>query len=206
MLHAREDYNRIQDPARKIPKEEPVFLLRAQDELACKAVDYYAFLCSKAQAPEVAAMAWEHAEKMRLWPKKKTPDLPSESCPAAVEEKALPVQAFSEWLNCQRDLDVSQVFHNVVAHYRAALTSTSLAAPLGTPVNGEDASMLVPGPLYEVTHAHSHKTLKAGDRVRMVQDLQHCNALILCGSWMQLHPLHDDHGQYVHLKPVFDAE
>lgn len=76
MIHARDDYNRIQDPAGKIPADEPVFLLRAQDELACKAVEYYAFLCGKAQAPEVAAKAWEHAEKMRQWPTKKVPDLP----------------------------------------------------------------------------------------------------------------------------------
>lgn len=76
MIHARDDYNRIQDPAGKIPADEPVFLLRAQDELACKAVEYYAFLCGKAQAPDVAAKAWEHAEKMRQWPTKKVPDLP----------------------------------------------------------------------------------------------------------------------------------
>lgn len=31
MKHAREDYNRIQDPGEKIGKDEAVFLLRAQD-------------------------------------------------------------------------------------------------------------------------------------------------------------------------------
>jgi hypothetical protein len=31
MIHAREDYNRIQDPLNKIGKKEPVFLIRAQD-------------------------------------------------------------------------------------------------------------------------------------------------------------------------------
>jgi hypothetical protein len=77
MLHARTDYNRIQDPEGKIPVDEPVFLLRAQDELACKAVEYYAFLCSKVQATDVAAHAWEHSVKMRAWPKKKVPDLPT---------------------------------------------------------------------------------------------------------------------------------
>jgi hypothetical protein len=30
MKHARDDYNRIQDPAGLIPEDEPVFLLRAQ--------------------------------------------------------------------------------------------------------------------------------------------------------------------------------
>lgn len=77
MIHARDDYNRIQDPAGLIPADEPVFLLRAQDALACKAVEYYAFLCSKAQANDVAAKAWQHASRMESWPKKKVPDLPS---------------------------------------------------------------------------------------------------------------------------------
>lgn len=31
MKHARADYNRIQDPHKKIPDDEPVFLLRGQD-------------------------------------------------------------------------------------------------------------------------------------------------------------------------------
>lgn len=34
MKHAREDYNRIQDPAGLIPEDEPVFLLRGQDMFA----------------------------------------------------------------------------------------------------------------------------------------------------------------------------
>ena len=33
MKHAREDYNRIQDPDNLIPEDEAVFLLRAQDTL-----------------------------------------------------------------------------------------------------------------------------------------------------------------------------
>ena len=77
MIHARDDYNRIQDPAGLIPADEPVFLLRAQDKLACMAVDYYATLCEEAQAPEVAAKARTHAERMGAWPKKKVPDLPA---------------------------------------------------------------------------------------------------------------------------------
>ncbi len=76
MIHAREDYNRIQDPAGLIPDDEPVFLLRAQDQLACWAVKYYAEACKNNQAPEVAAKAMAHAERMAAWPKKKIPDLP----------------------------------------------------------------------------------------------------------------------------------
>lgn len=75
MKHARADYDRIQDPAGLIPADEPVFLLRAQDELACKAVAYYASLCEQAQAPEVAAKARAHSDLMAAWPKKKVPDL-----------------------------------------------------------------------------------------------------------------------------------
>ena len=77
MIHAREDYNRIQDPAGLIPADEPVFLLRAQDKLACFAVAYYAEMCKQNQAPEVAAKAQTHADRMAAWPKKKVPDLPA---------------------------------------------------------------------------------------------------------------------------------
>jgi len=31
MKHARSDYDQIQDPSGRIPEDEPVFLLRAQD-------------------------------------------------------------------------------------------------------------------------------------------------------------------------------
>lgn len=86
MIHAREDYNRIQDPANKIPADEPVFLLRAQDVLACKAVAYYAELCKASQAPEVAAKAEGHAKRMAEWPVKKVPDLPS----AGTQQEAQP--------------------------------------------------------------------------------------------------------------------
>lgn len=75
MIHARDDYNRIQDPDGKIPADEPVFLLRAQDQLACMAVAYYASLCEKAQSAAVAAKARAHADRMAAWPVKKIPDL-----------------------------------------------------------------------------------------------------------------------------------
>ena len=41
MKHARNDYDRIQDPAGLIPADEPVFLLRGQDKLAIKAMEAY---------------------------------------------------------------------------------------------------------------------------------------------------------------------
>ena len=42
MKHARSDYDRIQDPSRIIPEDEPVFLLRAQDISAPAAVEKWA--------------------------------------------------------------------------------------------------------------------------------------------------------------------
>lgn len=44
MLHAREDYNRIQDPENKIPEEEPVFIVRAQDVCAPDVMRFWAAL------------------------------------------------------------------------------------------------------------------------------------------------------------------
>lgn len=75
MKHAREDYNRIQDPAGLIPEDEPVFLLRAQDRIAWHVVKIYAFCAHLAGANDIAELTNEHAEKMKAWPVKKTPDL-----------------------------------------------------------------------------------------------------------------------------------
>lgn len=44
MKHARQDYDRIQDPENKIPADEPVFLLRAQDKYFTIILDLYASL------------------------------------------------------------------------------------------------------------------------------------------------------------------
>ena len=91
MRHAREDYNRFQDPALRKPallgegstvigEDEPVMLFRAQDKHAHKVVAYYAMLLAK--DPEVnremAARALSWAMEMRDWSpaKKKVPDMP----------------------------------------------------------------------------------------------------------------------------------
>jgi hypothetical protein len=77
MRHARLDYDRIQDPADKIPFDEPVFLLRGQDRLAYLAVLYYAGLVRAAGGdPEIARLSEEWALEMAQWPHKKLPDLP----------------------------------------------------------------------------------------------------------------------------------
>jgi hypothetical protein len=77
MKHAREDYNRIQDPENLIPADEPVFLLRAQDQTAALVVAYWAALqinnCGDAKA---ARLAFEQSIKMANWPNRKMPDVP----------------------------------------------------------------------------------------------------------------------------------
>lgn len=68
MRHAREDYNRIQDPAGRIPEDEPVFLLRGQDEAAPAAVRVWADV-HEAQSPDspLVRLAREHARRMQQW-------------------------------------------------------------------------------------------------------------------------------------------
>ena len=77
MKHAREDYDRFQDPLGKIPDDEPVFLLRGQDKLAWHVVKIYAYCAELAGcSSELVQRCREHSERMKQWPKKKTPDLP----------------------------------------------------------------------------------------------------------------------------------
>ena len=80
MIHARDDYNRIQDPEGKIPADEPVFLLRAQDANAPTTVYEWANLAEQTgAAPEIVAMARTHAARMIAWQRAngyKIPDLP----------------------------------------------------------------------------------------------------------------------------------
>lgn len=75
MKHAREDYNRIQDPAGLIPEDEPVFLLRGQDRLAWHVVKIYAFCCELVGNWEMADLCSKWSKEMKNWPVKKTPDL-----------------------------------------------------------------------------------------------------------------------------------
>jgi len=78
MKHAREDYNRIQDPKGKIPKEEPVFLLRGQDKLAPGTVLHWAEKLESIEPTNpLIIQARDHALKMMEWQrdsKMKTPD------------------------------------------------------------------------------------------------------------------------------------
>ena len=81
MKHARSDYNRIQDPANKIPADEPVFLLRGQDKAAPHAVRAWADQAHAAGASaNIVADARRQADAMEGWHAKmakgaKTPDM-----------------------------------------------------------------------------------------------------------------------------------
>ena len=79
MKHAREDYNRFQDPEGKIPEDEPVFLIRGQDKASVEAVRYWADANDKHGGdPEASRLARNHADRMEAWPTKKPCDLPKE--------------------------------------------------------------------------------------------------------------------------------
>ncbi len=76
MKHAREDYNRIQDPENKIPEDEPVFLIRGQDQVGAAAVRAWAHLHKVNGGSDILyALAMDHADKMEAWPKHKPADL-----------------------------------------------------------------------------------------------------------------------------------
>lgn len=78
MKHARSDYDRIQDPLGKIPEDEPVFLLRGQDQFAPTLLLAWAtMLRLKSGDITMARMVEDHAQKMIEWQKNKVkiPDL-----------------------------------------------------------------------------------------------------------------------------------
>lgn len=68
---------------RLVPRDEPVFLLRAQDAAGADAVRAWADLAEKSgAAPDILASARAHADKMQAWPRKKTADLSEPLFPA----------------------------------------------------------------------------------------------------------------------------
>ncbi len=72
MKHAREDYNRIQDPEGKIGEDEPVFLLRAKDISAPDVV--LAWATEQLKYPNadmrLVELAHKHVKAMRDWQNK----------------------------------------------------------------------------------------------------------------------------------------
>jgi len=68
VIHAREDYNRIQDPDGKIGEDEPVFLVRAQDSASVDCVVAWAHAAEKHGAsPKIVELALKHADRMMQW-------------------------------------------------------------------------------------------------------------------------------------------
>ena len=72
MIHARPDYNRIQDPDGRIPQDEPVFLLRAQDKTAAQVVAIWALMQPEGTLKETAE---KHANRMGNWKRQKWADI-----------------------------------------------------------------------------------------------------------------------------------
>lgn len=84
MKHARKDYNeRIQDTANLIPADEPVFLIRGQDQVGHIAVRQWAYVHRVNGGSDIAYdLAMAHADKMELWAKtrkSKPADVPPEA-------------------------------------------------------------------------------------------------------------------------------
>lgn len=67
-------YGRVKTEFGNIPDEEPVFILRGQDKLACETVRLYAKLRRKGGDDKGAAACLKAAQRMSDWPKKKLPD------------------------------------------------------------------------------------------------------------------------------------
>lgn len=76
MIHARDDYNRIQDPAGIIPEDMPVFLLLGKDKHAAKTLRYYADLVeADGGDPRIIQRTRDQADLMDSLSEHKQPDL-----------------------------------------------------------------------------------------------------------------------------------
>lgn len=80
MLHARDDYQRIQDPEGKIPQDEPVFLIRGQDACAIAAIRSYIEAAKLVGAgPDLIDACRAQIGRIKAWQKvarRKVPDMP----------------------------------------------------------------------------------------------------------------------------------
>jgi hypothetical protein len=77
MKFTRDDYNkRIVDKAGKIPADEPVFLLRAQDKYAPSTLRFYAKLLEEDGNMDMAEELRTHARQMIVWQKSVKVKLP----------------------------------------------------------------------------------------------------------------------------------
>lgn len=80
MIHANDNYNRIQDPLGIIPKDMPVFLLQGKDKFAPKLLLLWAmWVRLEGGNPDNAREIEEHAQRMIEYQKDRgsiLPDLP----------------------------------------------------------------------------------------------------------------------------------
>jgi hypothetical protein len=85
MVHARTDYNRIQDPEKLIADDEPVMLFRAKDVIAPAILAKYADLLRTLHAaPHMIDCVLAQEAKMRQWQQMngcKLPDMPEDAVP-----------------------------------------------------------------------------------------------------------------------------
>lgn len=86
MKHARPDYDLIQDPRGKIPKDEPVFLLRGQDPKAQACMRLWCELAAKdGSDPRLTTLVQNHIALVDEWQRKirvKPSDLPNDPNPS----------------------------------------------------------------------------------------------------------------------------
>ena len=70
----------LEEEAPKIPDDEPVFLIRAQDKAAVATLDAWIHEANKAGATmDILRLVAEHRDRMAAWPTRKIPDLPKTS-------------------------------------------------------------------------------------------------------------------------------
>lgn len=83
MIHARTDYDPIQDPRGKIGEDEPVMLFRAKDRLMPHVLEAYRSLLSAASADptmiDAVALHIARVNKWQLRNRTQTPDMPNDA-------------------------------------------------------------------------------------------------------------------------------
>jgi hypothetical protein len=76
MLNARKDYQDLEALDKRIPKNEPVMLVRGQDLAGPDTMRYWARRNAELGGnAELTKTAIQHAQKADHWPKKKLADL-----------------------------------------------------------------------------------------------------------------------------------
>ena len=79
MIHARSDYDRMQDPDGLIGEDEPVMLFRAKDRLMQSALKAYADACEAEGLKEMEMTVRKHLQRVQIWQDEhgcKMPDMP----------------------------------------------------------------------------------------------------------------------------------